>query len=77
MKVPTAKILLRSRYNPDRVVLGKTMAEHLRFAVCVLGILFAGKACGFGEASFQRPWLQSHDMQERARLRVDAMFELI
>ncbi len=21
-------------YNPDEVVLGKTMAEHLRFAVC-------------------------------------------
>ena len=21
-------------YNPDEIVLGKTMAEHLRFAVC-------------------------------------------
>jgi xylose isomerase len=64
-------------YNPDRVVLGKTMAEHLRFAVCCWhGFCWQGND-GFGEATFHRPWLQASDPHTRSNMRIDALFEFV
>jgi xylose isomerase len=62
-------------YNPERVVLGKTMAEHLRLAVCCWHTFCWQGNDGFGENAFKRPWLESKDAQERANMRVDALFE--
>ncbi len=39
-----------------RVVAGKTMAEHLRFAVCYWHTLRGTGSDAFGGASFERPW---------------------
>ncbi len=64
-------------YNPDRVILGKTMAEHLRLAVCCWHTFCWQGNDGFGEGAFNRAWLKSTDPHERAKMRVDAVFEFI
>jgi xylose isomerase len=64
-------------YNPDRVILGKTMAEHLRLAVCCWHTFCWQGNDGFGEGTFNRPWLKSTDPHDRAKMRVDAAFEFI
>jgi len=64
-------------YNPGRVVLGKTMAEHLRFAVCCWHTFCWQGNDGFGEGAFNRPWLQHRDPHERAKQRMNALFELV
>lgn len=73
----TSNPLAYRYYNPDQVILGKTMAEHLRFAVCCWHTFCWQGNDGFGEGTFNRPWLQSNDVQERSKMRVDAMFEFI
>ncbi len=64
-------------YDPDRVILGKTMAEHLRFAVCCWHTFCWQGNDGFGEGSFNRPWLKSSDPMERSKMRIDALFEFV
>ena len=64
-------------YNPQRVVLGKTMAEHLRLAVCCWHTFCWQGNDGFGEGTFQRPWLQADGPQQRSFARIDAMFEFV
>lgn len=64
-------------YDPDRVVLGKTMAEHLRLAVCCWHTFCWQGNDGFGENAFHRPWLRESNPQQRAKMRVDALFEFI
>jgi xylose isomerase len=44
-------------YQADRVVAGKTMAEHLRIAVCYWHSFAWPGADMFGAGSFERPWL--------------------
>ena len=43
-------------YDADRVVLGRTMAEHLRIAVCYWHTFCFNGADMFGVGTFQRPW---------------------
>jgi xylose isomerase len=43
-------------YDPDRIVLGKTIAEHLRVAVCYWHSFAWPGADIFGEGVFDRPW---------------------
>ena len=38
MKVRKVKTISFRYYNPDEVVMGKTMKEHLKFAKCLIGI---------------------------------------
>lgn len=64
-------------YNPNQVVLGKTMAEHCRFAVCAWHTFCWQGNDGFGEGTFHRPWLQSQNPEERSKMRVDALFEFV
>jgi xylose isomerase len=42
-------------YDPDKVVLGKRMEEHLRFAVCYWHSFCWPGTDPFGGDSFQRP----------------------
>ncbi len=64
-------------YNPEQVVLGKTMAEQLRLAVCAWHNFCWQGDDNFGAPAFQRPWLQSKDPMQRAHNKVDALFELV
>nr|MBA2817865.1 Xylose isomerase [Candidatus Pantoea persica] len=50
-------------YNPDEVLLGKTMAQHLRFAACYWHTFCWSGADMFGVSAFDRPWQKSGDAQ--------------
>jgi xylose isomerase len=62
-------------YDAERVVLGKTMAEQLRLAVCYWhGFAWAG-ADVFGEGTFDRPWHRPGEPFDLAREKASAAFE--
>jgi len=61
-------------YNPDEIVLGKTMEEHLRFAVAYWHTLTGGGADPFGAPTAVRPWDRFTGM-DLAKARVEAAFE--
>jgi len=61
-------------YDPARVVMGKTMAEHLRPAVCYWHNFAWMGSDMFGAPTFERPWA-GEDM-EAARLKADVAFEM-
>ncbi len=63
-------------YNPSEVILGKTMEEHLRFAVAYWHTFQATGVDPFGVGTAVRPWDKVTDKMELARLKVDANFEL-
>ncbi len=62
-------------YDPERVVAGKTMEEHLRFAICYWHTFCATGADPFGPGTQFHPWAQKADPMDRSRDRVDAAFE--
>jgi xylose isomerase len=63
-------------YNPDRMVAGKTMAEHLRIAVCYWHSFNWPGADIFGVGTFDRPWLEPGlDPMQAAETKQDAAFE--
>jgi len=64
-------------YNPKRKVMGKTMAEHLRFAVCYWHTLCWPGLDPFGGETFMRPWHHAGDPMEAARAKADIMFETL
>ncbi len=65
-------------YQPDRLVLGKRMEEHLRIAVCLWHSFNWAGTDVFGSGTFDRPWLQAgREPMEAARARLDAAFEFI
>ncbi|AQY52214.1 xylose isomerase [Listeria weihenstephanensis] len=61
-------------YNPEEIVLGKPMKEHLRFAVAYWHTLTQDGSDPFGQATNQRTWL-TNDPLETAKNRVEAGFE--
>ena len=54
-------------YNPDEIVLGKRMADHLRFAACYWHNFCWNGADMFGAGSFERPWQAAGDALEIAQ----------
>lgn len=62
-------------YDPEKVVGGKTMREHLRFAVCYWHTFRGTGTDPFGMATMDRPWEQAADPMQRARDTMDAAFE--
>ncbi len=62
-------------YNPDEIVLGKRMEDHLRFAVAWWHSFAWEGGDPFGGPTFERPWYPQDDMA-RARLKADIAFEL-
>lgn len=63
-------------YNPDEIILGKPMKEHLRFAMSYWHTLTAGGNDQFGEGTIVREW-DSLEPMERAKARVKAGFEIM
>jgi len=64
-------------YDPHKEVLGKTMQEHLRLAVCFWHTFCWQGEDAFGRAIFSRTWVGKQDPMERAKDRVLAGFEFI
>ncbi len=62
-------------YDEDRVVAGKTMKEHLRFATCYWHTFCGAGHDPFGPGPFHFPWSEGKDAETRARLKLDAAFE--
>lgn len=62
-------------YNADEILLGKRMADHLRFAVCYWHTFCWPGADMFGVGSFHRPWQQAGDALEQAKLKAEVAFE--
>lgn len=62
-------------YDPGRIVAGKKMSEHLKFAVCYWHTLKGTGADPFGGPSFERPWGKESDPLAAAESTMDAAFE--
>lgn len=62
-------------YNPDELVMGKTMAEHLRFAVCYWHTFKGTGSDPFGPGVYIRPWDVPSDPMEAAEATMRAAFE--
>ncbi|HEY8528696.1 MAG TPA: xylose isomerase [Paenibacillaceae bacterium] len=63
-------------YNPQEKVLGKTMEEHLRFAVAYWHTFIGAGADPFGVGTAVRKW-DSYSPMDKAKARVEANFELL
>ena len=68
-------VLAFKAYDPSRVVAGKTMEEHLRFAVCYWHSFCATGADPFGLGTRNHAWAVGDNAMDRSRDRVDAAFE--
>ena len=62
-------------YDKDRLVLGKRMEDHLRFAVCYWHSFCWNGLDPFGGDTFQRPWQHMADPMAAARAKADVAFE--
>lgn len=62
-------------YNPDEMVEGKTMKEHLRFSVCYWHTFRGTGSDPFGPGCAVRPWEDGTDSVEMAIKRVRVAFE--
>ena len=66
-------------YDADRIVSGRRMEDHLRFAVCYWHSFAWDGSDVFGAGTLDRPWLTSNapllDPLDAAYLKMDAAFE--
>jgi len=62
-------------YDPNRVVAGKTMEEHLRFAVCYWHSFCATGGDPFGPGTRVHPWAVAGDPLGHATEKMNAAFE--
>jgi xylose isomerase len=62
-------------YDASQVVAGKTMEEHLRFAVCYWHTFHGTGADPFGPGTRDYAWGHAPDKMQAARQRMDAAFE--
>ncbi|MBA3359978.1 MAG: xylose isomerase [Acidimicrobiia bacterium] len=73
---PNSRDLAFRVYRPDRTVLGKTMEDHLRMAVCYWHSFNWAGSDIFGAGTFDRPWLDpGADPLAAAHQKMDAAFE--
>lgn len=63
-------------YNPEEVIAGKTMKDHLRFAIAYWHTMTQDGSDPFGLPVNQRTWFGATEM-ETARNRVVAFFEIL
>ncbi len=70
--------LAYSVYEPDRLVLGKRMEDHLRIGVCLWHSFAWPGVDMFGMGTMDRPWLAPGlDPLEAARMKLDSAFEFL
>lgn len=64
-------------YDADRMVAGKRMTDHFKFAVAYWHSFCGGGSDPFGGTTRPMPWLASADPIQRAKDKMDAAFEFI
>jgi xylose isomerase len=75
---PATKNMLAFRhYDPDALVEGKTMRDHLRFAVSYWHTFRGTGSDPFGAPTMIRPWEKGGDTLEAALARVEVAFEFM
>ncbi len=71
---PNGGDLCFRHYNPDEMLMGKRMEDHLRFAVAYWHSFAWPGGDPFGGQTFERPWFG--ETMELARLKADVAFEM-
>ena len=74
---PRSKNPLAFKHYADEVVAGKTMREHLRFAVVYWHTFRGTGSDPFGAGTMQRPWDDGSNSVSNAQKRVRVAFEFI
>ncbi len=75
---PSSKAIMGfSYYDAQQIVMGKTMKEHLRFAVAYWHAFTNAGGDPFGPGPRPLPWNAAADPLQRARDKMDAAFEFI
>ncbi|MEY2794173.1 MAG: Xylose isomerase, partial [Bacteroidota bacterium] len=64
-------------YNENQVIAGKTMKEHLRFAIAYWHSFCGDGSDPFGPGTHHYPWDVAADARQRAKDKADAAFEFI
>ena len=64
-------------YNPEEVIAGKTMRDHLRFAGAYWHSMRGTGADPFGMGTMQMPWDDGTDSEANALKRLDVFFEFL
>jgi len=64
-------------YNPDKIVAGKTMREHFKFAIAYWHTFCGTCADPFGPGTQNFAWDQSNDPIQAGKDKADAAFEFI
>ena len=62
-------------YDADRVIAGRTMRDHLRFATCYWHSFNWNGFDIFGDGTLDRPWLDGGDPLAMAEVKMEAAFE--
>lgn len=62
-------------YNPDEVIDGQTMADHMRFSIAYWHAFRGTGSDPFGPGTIERPWESGKDPVSVAKIRMDAAFE--
>jgi xylose isomerase len=74
--IDSADPLTYKVYEPDRLVLGKRMEDHLRIGVCFWHSFAWAGTDMFGLGTFDRPWIGAPgDEMDAARMKMAAAFE--
>ncbi len=71
----TANALAFRHYNPDELVDGKSMSDHLRFSIAYWHAFRGTGSDPFGPGTITRPWESGKDVVSVAKIRMDAAFE--
>lgn len=64
-------------YQPERIVAGKPMKQHLKFAMAWWHTLCANGSDPFGQATISHPWDVIKDPVEKGKAKMDAGFEFL
>ncbi|WP_430817833.1 xylose isomerase [Carboxylicivirga sp. RSCT41] len=62
-------------YNPEQVIAGKTMKEHMRFAIAYWHTFCGDGGDPFGPGTQIFPWNKGADAMDKAKYKMDAAFE--
>ncbi len=71
----TTNPLAFRHYNPEEVIDGRTMAEHMRFSIAYWHAFRGTGADPFGPGTIVRPWEKGKDAVSVAKKRMDVAFE--
>jgi len=64
-------------YNPDQVISGKKMKDHLRFAIAYWHSFCGDGTDPFGSPTHSFPWSSVTSNEDQSRMKLDAAFEFI